>query len=63
VVQIAAIKVDASDGYRELASWSALVKPRKNPKLSAYFVKLTEITQEQVDNEGVDFTEALSGRG
>lgn len=59
MVQIAAIKVDASDGYREVDSFSTLVKPRKNPRLSDYFVELTKITQEQVDSEGKCFEDAL----
>jgi len=60
VVQIAAIKVNASDGYRELASFSALVKPVKNPQLSAYFTALTKITQQEVDKGGRSFDAALS---
>mmetsp|Transcript_21875 Transcript_21875/g.48028 ORF Transcript_21875/g.48028 Transcript_21875/m.48028 type:complete len:267 (-) Transcript_21875:47-847(-) len=63
LVQIAAIKVDNEEGtggYREVASWSTLVTPKKNPKLSDYFIKLTEITQEKVDRKGMEFTGAMS---
>ena len=51
--------MDAADGYREVDSFSTLVKPRKNPKLSDYFVQLTKITQQQVDAEGKPFELAL----
>ena len=60
MVQIAAIKVDASDGYREVDSFSTLVRPRKNPQLSDYFVQLTKITQEQLDDEGTSFEDAMA---
>jgi len=61
-VQIAAIKVAPAIGgigYREIGAWSTLVKPKQNPKLSEYFTKLTEITQDQVDTMGVEFEDAI----
>nr|WP_068430153.1 3'-5' exonuclease [Magnetospirillum sp. XM-1]CUW37959.1 conserved protein of unknown function \ len=53
VVQIGAVRLD--DG----AELSLLVKPRINPRLSAYFTDLTGVTQDQVDRHGMDFPEAL----
>lgn len=53
VVQIGAVRLD--DG----AELSLLVKPRLNPTLSAYFVSLTGVTQDQVDDHGLPFAEAL----
>ncbi len=34
------------------------IKPEKNPMLSEYFIKLTGVTQEDVDTRGVSFAEA-----
>jgi inhibitor of KinA sporulation pathway (predicted exonuclease) len=59
IVQIAAIRVDAVT-LKELDSFSIFVKPKMNPKLSDYFIDLTGITQEKVDNDGIDFTSALA---
>jgi inhibitor of KinA sporulation pathway (predicted exonuclease) len=59
VVQIGAIKVATSKGLRELDSFNVLVRPLKNPFLSEYFVNLTGITQEQVENHGAIFPNAL----
>jgi inhibitor of KinA sporulation pathway (predicted exonuclease) len=57
VVQIGAVKLNA-DSFAELDSFDALVRPRINPKLSAYFQNLTGITQEAVTARGVDFAAA-----
>jgi len=60
IIQIGAVKLDVAGGFRELAVFQAFIKPRKHPDLSDYIINLTGITQEQVDREGVPFTEALS---
>jgi inhibitor of KinA sporulation pathway (predicted exonuclease) len=59
VVQIGAIRVDGSDEFRELAAFERLVRPKRNPVLSNYFTKLTGITQDRLDCNGVDFVCAL----
>lgn len=61
LIQLAAIKVQVSDcGVTTLASFNELIKPVKNPVLSDYIVDLTGITQDMVDNLGVDFSSALA---
>ena len=59
VVQIGAIKIETSKGLRETDSFNILVRPLKNPALSEYFVNLTGITQEKIDNQGYSFPDAL----
>jgi len=59
IVQIGAVKLDVRRGLEEIDSFERIVRPRFNPALSEYFIKLTGITQERVDREGTDFTEAL----
>jgi len=58
IVQIGALKVDWPNGT-VLDSLDILVKPLRNPKLSQYFIDLTGITQDMVDNSGIPFPEAL----
>jgi inhibitor of KinA sporulation pathway (predicted exonuclease) len=60
IVQIGAVRLDADDGWKEVASLSRLVRPRINSRLSAYLIALTGISQERVDADGVDFGEALA---
>ena len=59
IVQIGAVKLDARDNFSEIASFETLVRPRRNPVLSEYFIELTGITQKEVDMAGVDFLGAL----
>jgi inhibitor of KinA sporulation pathway (predicted exonuclease) len=60
IVQVGAVRLDTLAGWKEVASLSRLVRPRVNPRLSAYLIALTGITQERVDVEGVDLAEALA---
>jgi inhibitor of KinA sporulation pathway (predicted exonuclease) len=60
IVEIGAVKLDAGRGMAELESFEALVRPRINPALDAYFVRLTGITQADVDARGTDFATALA---
>ena len=60
IVQIGAVKLDATDGMVELDSFECLVMPKNNPILSDYFIELTGITQDRVDSHGVSFSEMLS---
>ena len=46
IVQIGAVRVDAGDGFVEMAHFSMLVRPTINPELSDYFVTLTGITND-----------------
>lgn len=57
IVQIGAVRLD--DSLAEVESLGLLVRPVRNPRLSAYFTALTGITQERVDTEGITVAEAL----
>jgi len=57
LVQIGAVKI--SDELEEIETFTVFIKPKKNPILSDYFVKLTGITNEQVSKEGKSFSEAI----
>ena len=57
IIQIGAIKVDK---LKETDSFLMYVKPKKNPELSDYIIKLTGITQADIDTKGVEYKEALA---
>jgi len=59
LVQIGAVRVHPGAGFAESAALSLLVKPRINPRLSAYFTNLTGITQAALDADGVAFATAM----
>jgi inhibitor of KinA sporulation pathway (predicted exonuclease) len=59
IIQIGAVILDAGDDFCELGSFTTLVKPRVNPTLSQYIIDLTQIAQDDVDQHGVSFSEAL----
>ena|SRR3989344_3598037 len=58
LVQIGAIRVEAVT-LQEVDFFNQYIKPRRNPVLSDYFVKLTGITQAMIESEGVDAADAL----
>ncbi len=60
VVQIGAVKLDGGDALGERDSFDLLVRPRRNPVLSDYFIDLTGIAQERLDAEGVDLADAFA---
>lgn len=55
LVQIAALKV--SDDLSVIAKFNALCKPKINPVLSDYFVNLTCISNEQIAQNGKQFSD------
>lgn len=57
LVEIGAILVE-TDKFREAAELHSIMKPKLNPNLSDYFIKLSGISQEKVDN-GFDFPSVL----
>jgi len=59
IVQIGAVILDADDGLRETGEFETLVKPRRNPVISDYLVKLTGISAQAVLDRGIDFADAL----
>jgi inhibitor of KinA sporulation pathway (predicted exonuclease) len=60
VVQIGAVKLDGGGALSERDSFDLLVRPRRNPVLSDYFIDLTGIAQARLDAEGVDLADALA---
>lgn len=57
VIQIGAVKVDA--GFNPLETLNILIKPRLNSELSDFIQALTGITNEAVQEEGVDFRDGF----
>lgn len=60
IVQIGAIRVK---DLKEVDCFEKFVVPVKNPNLSQFFVELTGVTQEEVDEKGVSFREAVAEFG
>lgn len=56
IVQISALKVN--DNFEVIEVFNQLCQPIINPTLSDYFINLTHITNEQVQADGIPFTEA-----
>lgn len=59
LVELAAIRVEASS-LAEIGSFRRLVRPRLRPRLSGYFVRLTGISQAELDADGLDASEAIA---
>ncbi len=59
VVQIGAVRLDAGNGFGEVAAFDVLVRPQRNPVLSDYFVDLTGITNDRLAAEGGELERAL----
>ncbi len=58
IIQIGAVRLE-TEHFKEIDHLLLYIQPQKNPELSAYITKLTGITQEEIDDEGVSFAEAL----
>lgn len=59
IVQIGAVKLERQSRFSEMDAFEQLVRPRFNPVLSDYFTCLTGITQQEVNEKGIDLCEAL----
>ena len=59
IVQIAAIIFDTETG-KELGHFDQLVRPTYEKVLPEFFIELTGITQQAVDENGVSFIESLT---
>lgn len=57
IVQLGALKLDPANGYEVLDKQILFAKPVKNPTLSDYFMRLTGITQQEVDAYGLSYPE------
>ena len=58
IIQIGGIKVNKN--FKIIKKLNICVKPKINPKLSKYIIKLTGITQKIIDNKGLDFKDAFN---
>ena len=59
IVQIAAIKTDTKTG-KEIASLDILVRPAFEKKLPPFFIELTGITEQMVNDHGIAFSDAYT---
>lgn len=59
IVQIGAIALTPDEGLSESGHFEALVRPRIHHRLDPYFTTLTGITQDDVDQDGIDLKTAL----
>ena len=58
IIQIGALKVNKN--FKIIKKLNIYVKPKINPKLSRYIIKLTSITQRTIDSKGLNFKEAFN---
>lgn len=59
IIQIAALKVDANNAYQEVDAFECVVRPFYNPELSDYIIRLTGLTQTNIEQKGILFKHAL----
>ena len=59
IVQIGGIIIDTQN-LVEIDSFNVFIKPERNPILSDYFINLTAITQDVIDDKGVSLDSAYS---
>jgi inhibitor of KinA sporulation pathway (predicted exonuclease) len=57
LVQIGAVRFDL-DSLEEMGEFLVLIRPKRNPVLSDFFIQLTGITNDDIAREGLDFAEA-----
>lgn len=58
IIQIGAIKINKD--FKIIKKLNIYVKPKINPKLSRYIIKLTGITQTTIDKKGLNFKDAFN---
>jgi len=58
IIQIGAIKINKD--FQIIKKLNIYVKPKINPKLSRYIIKLTGITQGTIDNKALNFKDAFN---
>lgn len=59
IIQIGALKIRKTYTLKIIDRISILIKPKKKPMLSKYIIRLTGITQNQMDKKGVSLKEGL----
>ncbi len=60
IIQLGAITIDVDNDMLELDAFKTLIRPKVNPKLSNYIKNLTHISQNDVDEHGISFGDALN---
>lgn len=58
IIQIGAVRLDHE--LSEIGALDLAIRPRLNPVLSDYIIKLTGLTQERVDRDGVALADGLA---
>lgn len=58
IIQIGAVQLDGE--LRETAALDVAIKPRLNPILSDYIIRLTGLTQSRIDRDGVSLGAGLA---
>ena len=59
ILQIGGVKLDFNRRFEEIDSFTLLVKPTINEKLSNYIQDLTGLTQNKIESEGIHVVDAL----
>ena len=59
IIQIGALKIRKTSTLKIIDRISLFIKPKLYPQLSKYIIKLTGITQKQIDKNGVSLREGL----
>ncbi len=59
IVQVGAVRVSNRTLHVE-STYTCFIRPRYNPILSDYFKNLTHITQNDIDDHGISFPDALT---
>jgi len=60
IVEIGAVKLSNNPTLDEQGRMGVLTKPVINPELSDYFINLTGITQQQINEKAIDFADAIN---
>ncbi len=60
IIQIGAVRLNPAADFAAADSLDLVVRPRRNPVLSDYVTRLTGLTQQRIDAEGIDVAAALA---
>jgi len=60
IVEIGIVKIKNTPELHEINRLGIITKPTINPELSDYFHQLTGISQQHIDEKGIEFSDAMS---
>jgi inhibitor of KinA sporulation pathway (predicted exonuclease) len=60
IYQIAAVRVSINATLSVMENFECLVKPKQNPDLSSYIIRLTGIQQAAIDQDGLPFPQVFA---